>query len=883
MATSNGNNGSGTEKATGAEIIIEATPGKTIKLPVESLASIQFVQDAGNLLVVPEDGGDTYLLQDFLTFGATENPPRIELENGQIVEIGEITPLVQGFSLADINPEAGDENSDGGGAKFRPFTEGDIGDPLDIADLLPPTALSFGRDEIEEIIGENDDFPSSSTPADDPGGIVTLTFSTPVGSAAPATGGYEDWQPNQNVGDTTEHPMQMLVEFTPETDEELTSIDISGFPDGTRFFVGGSTPGDEVDVTSGSFTVAAIGGVLPAMYVLPPANSDADITLNVLANFVNGGGDSGTAEANGTAVVDAVADVPTLTGDDASGDENTAISIPEINAELQDTDGSETLAVSISGVPVGAMLSDGVNNFLGDGSDVDVTGWDLASLTITPPTDDDTDFSLTVTAVATETATVAGGGELTEANNTASNSFTIDVTVGDVPPPPPPDDGPTAVDDGPVIKMEPADVHAVFVIDTSGSMNATELGLMKEALVNLATTLFEQNPDGTAITLIDFDEVARFIGGGTFTTLESVLDALDPLDAWSGGNTNYEDALDLARTVDFVPGYDQKIYFISDGQPTIGETQTGIDNFNNWVTNDLNGAEVYAVGLGGDAENSAYLGQIDNTPDDNNLDPAAGDPYLYVEDPEDLSANIQPTDAWVTGNVLSNDILGSDPLADVPIVSFTYNGVTYDLSTPSGPDVFVAGTFIAIDTEFGVFEFDFQTGEYAYLVQSDIANSETEVFSYTIVDNDGSTSSADLTISIVPEDTYTGTATAEEINGGASNDYIVGAGGDDTLSGGDGDDRFAYQNAGSDGNDTITDFGANGDADIIDLTALFDELGIAAGDRADHVVFSETGGDTTITVTDAADAEIAGFSIVVENASLDSSDITSGRIVVDES
>ena len=100
------------------------------------------------------------------------------------------------------------------------------------------------------------------------------------------------------------------------------------------------------------------------MYVLPPANSDADITLNVLANFVNGGGDSGTAEANGTAVVDAVADVPTLTGDDASGDENTAISIPEINAELQDTDGSETLAVSISGVPVGAMLSDGVNNFL---------------------------------------------------------------------------------------------------------------------------------------------------------------------------------------------------------------------------------------------------------------------------------------------------------------------------------------------------------------------------------------------------------------------------------------------------------------------------------------------------------------------------------------
>lgn len=880
MATSNGNNGSGSGKVMGAEIVIEATPGKTIKLPVESLANIQFVQDAGNLLVVPIDGGDVYLLQDFLTFGATENPPQIELENGEVVEIGEITPLVQGFSIADINPEAGDDNSDGGGANFRPFNEGDIGDPLDISGLLAGTELAFGRDEIEEIIGENEDLPSTSTPTDDPGGIVTLTFSTPFGTAAPAAGGYEDWQPNQNVGDTTEFPMQMLVEFAPETDEELTSIDISGFPDGTRFFVGGATPGDEVDVTSGSFAVVAAAGVLPAMYVLPPANSDADITLNVLANYVNGGGQVGTSEVSGTAVVDSVADAPTLSGGDASGDENTAISIPEITAALQDADGSETLAVSIGGIPVGATLTDGVNSFTGDGSDVDISGWNLATLTITPPTDNDADFSLTVTAVATETATVATGGELTDANNTASSSFTIDVTVNDVPPG---DDGPTAVDDGPVIKMEQSDVHAVFVIDTSGSMNATELALMKEALINLATTLFEKNPDGTVITLIDFDETARFIGDGTFTTLDSILVALEPLDAWSGGNTNYEDALNLTSTVDFVPGYDQEIYFISDGQPTIGDTQTGIDDFNNWVTNDLNGAKVYAVGLGGDANNSAYLGQIDNTPDDNNLDPAAGDPYRYVENPEDLSYSLETINSWVTGNVLDNDIEGSDPLADIPIVSFTYNGVTYDLSLPVNPDSYVEGNFIAIDTEFGVFGLDFESGEFSYSVEADVANFETDEISYTIVDSDGSMSTAVITFTIAPEDTYTGTAAAEAIDGGDSNDYIIGAGGDDTLSGGDGDDRFVYQNASADGNDTITDFGVNGDADIIDLTALFDELGIAAADRAGHVNFAESGGNTTITVTDAADTEIAGFSIVVENASLNNADITNGKIVVDES
>ncbi len=1142
MATSNGDKGIGAGNVSGAETVIEANPGETIKLPIESLAGVQFKQEAGSLLVVPADGGEPILLHDFLTLGVTENPPKIELSNGEVVEIGQITPLVQGYSIADVNPQAGNENSDGGGANFSPFVEGSIGDPLGIADLLPPTELVFSRDEIEEIIGENQPSPNSTTPTPGtPGGTVTLSYSTILGSTAPVSGGYEDWQPSQNVGDATEYPMQMVVEFTPDTDEELTSIDISGFPAGTRFFVGGTAPGDEVDVTSGSYSVAAVGGALPVMYVLPPSNSDADFPLNVVANFVNGEGDTGTAEANATAVIDAVADIPSLSGGDASGDEDTAISIPEINAALQDTDGSETLSVSISGVPVGATLSDGVNSFLGNGAPVDVSGWDLASLTITPPADDDTDFTLTVTATATEGATVAGGGELTDANNTAastitidvtvdpvsdtptvvvddaagkedlgtagdqiaaipdpasgniplsitlttgeggtesgyvilsgypagvtfsvgvadaggwrveqadlgslaitglpedsdsdfsitvtpysqdgvatavagiagtidvlidavadiptltldgaaandavsgdedtaialpdvaaglqdtdgsetlsvsisgvpvgatlsdgvnsfvgdgaavvvtgwdlanltitsapdddsdftltvtatstegaaeapgselqdadntaSTSFTIDVTVDDVPPA---DDGPTAVDDGPVQIVEPADTHAVFVIDTSASLTQQELAVMEDALKHLAMTLFERNPDGTVITLIEFDSDANFMGGGngTFNTLQEVLDALENLDSLSDGSTNYDAALDLTRTVNFEPGYDQAIYFISDGQPTQGNTQGGINEFNNWVTNDLNDAKVYAVGIGSDAENSIYLGQIDNTPEDNNNDPDPGDPYLYVENPADLEASLQPTGTSVSGNVLDNDVLGTDPLADIPITSISYNGAAYDLTNGGEPNVTVVGNLLTLDTDFGVLDINFETGEYSFVSNTDIADFESEEIGYTIIDNDGSTSSAVLTITITPDDAFTGTDTAESINGGSGNDYILGAGGDDTLFGGDGDDRFVYQNANTDGNDVIEDFGANGDNDVIDLTALFDELGIAPADRADHVVFAEAGGNTTITVTDGTDVLVPGFSIVVENASLDNSDITNGKIVVDES
>ncbi|MEX0582582.1 MAG: hypothetical protein WD185_02850, partial [Sneathiella sp.] len=475
MVTANGNNVLGTANKSGAEIVIETAPGKTIKLPLESLQGVLFTQDAGNLIVVPADGGEPILLQDFLTFGTTENPPKIELINGEIVEISEIMPLVQGYSLSDINPEAGEDNSDGGGANFRPFNDGSIGDPLGIYDLLPPTELSFAREEIEEIIGENAD-PTSSTPPsspppgpDDPLGTVTLTFETPGGPSGTVSGGYEDWQPNQNVGDTTELPMQVVVGFTPDTDEELTSVDISGFPAGSRFFVGGSGAGNEVNVTSGSFSVVAVGGVLPVMYLMPPANSDADISLDVTANFENGAGATGSADASGIAIIDAVADVPTVSGEDsAGGAENTAIALPEISAALQDSDGSETLTLSVGGVPVGATLSDGVNNFAGDGSDADITGWDLANLTITPPADDGTDFTLTVTAIATEGADAAGGGELTDTNNEASTSFTIDVTVDSSPPPG--DDGPTAVDDRPTVVIEAVDTHAVFIIDTSGSM-----------------------------------------------------------------------------------------------------------------------------------------------------------------------------------------------------------------------------------------------------------------------------------------------------------------------------------------------------------------------------------------------------------------------------
>ena len=70
--------------------------------------------------------------------------------------------------------------------------------------------------------------------------------------------------------------------------------------------------------------------------------------------------------------------------------------------------GSDTVAVDRSNPTVtvnitAGALSDGSNSFTatpGD-SEIDVSGWDLAALTVTPPADSDAAFTLTVTATST--------------------------------------------------------------------------------------------------------------------------------------------------------------------------------------------------------------------------------------------------------------------------------------------------------------------------------------------------------------------------------------------------------------------------------------------------------------------------------------------------
>ena len=84
--------------------------------------------------------------------------------------------------------------------------------------------------------------------------------------------------------------------------------------------------------------------------------------------------------------------------------EDTAIRLSAISAALVDVDGSERLAIHVGGLPVGAVLSDGVRNvtMAANQSLVDITGWNLTALVLTPPHNFNGLLNLQVTATATE-------------------------------------------------------------------------------------------------------------------------------------------------------------------------------------------------------------------------------------------------------------------------------------------------------------------------------------------------------------------------------------------------------------------------------------------------------------------------------------------------
>ncbi|WP_123592884.1 immunoglobulin-like domain-containing protein [Pseudomonas fluorescens] len=266
-----------------------------------------------------------------------------------------------------------------------------------------------------------------------------------------------------------------------------------------------------------------------------------------------------------------------------TGAEGTTVKLSAVTTALTDTDGSETLSVKISGAPVGSVLSDGAGHTFtvtASSGDANVTGWNLGSLTVTPPPYYNGQFNLTVTSTSTEmvggsassTATIPvsvvpavyNAIVATSADDTVTGTDGNDIIVADI---------------GGLTVVPGTNYNIAFMVDSSGSMSSSSLNAAKDSLTSVFNSLKQSlggsNSGTVNIFLVDFDtQVNKSVSvnlndPNALTQLKAVLDSMA-----SGGGTNYEDVFKTTanwfQSADAVANSGAKnlTYFITDGQPT---------------------------------------------------------------------------------------------------------------------------------------------------------------------------------------------------------------------------------------------------------------------------------------------------------------------------
>jgi VCBS repeat-containing protein len=249
-------------------------------------------------------------------------------------------------------------------------------------------------------------------------------------------------------------PIPLSISAAVPGNEDLAAVTIAGVPAGAQLSLG-------IDNGDGSWTLTGDDlDQLGSLTVTPPANSSADFNLQVTATSTDGG----TATAAFGVSVAPVADQPTLQVTDATvdtgglptGDRLTGTAQPEtlvggggndtlianagndvlfgdsslrgpftvpvdIQASLADADGSESLGVTVSGVPDGATLSAGADQGGGTWS---LTPAELAGLSMTLPDGYNDDFQLQVAASTLDTDPDSGGTDAASAFAPLNFTFT---------------------------------------------------------------------------------------------------------------------------------------------------------------------------------------------------------------------------------------------------------------------------------------------------------------------------------------------------------------------------------------------------------------------------------------------------------------------------
>ncbi|WP_428482512.1 cadherin domain-containing protein [Pyruvatibacter mobilis] len=349
----------------------------------------------GNLGVVDADAGDTH------TYAVSDN--RFEVVDGQL-------KLKDGVSLdheAGATVSLDITTTDAAGATYTETFSIAVGDVDEVASAPTLSLGSTSRTVFSEdfegwsgtaIDGSGDQVAAQNGWSSDASVEVRDEGEGGNGSRA---GSIEHIELNNDPTDT--------YEDAPNIARSVDTVD-----GGTYTVTFDYAPRQGYDATVNRMEVVWDGQVVATI----SADGTNDGALNWQSHTLTLTGDGNPAEiefrAAGTDVdygrgmmLDNIKMAETLDGA-ASGTEDAAIDLPGISASLTDLDGSETLAVTISALPEGAVLTDGNNTFTATGgsTSVDVSNWDLDSVSVTPPSS----FTGTMTLAVNATSTESEGG-----------------------------------------------------------------------------------------------------------------------------------------------------------------------------------------------------------------------------------------------------------------------------------------------------------------------------------------------------------------------------------------------------------------------------------------------------------------------------------------
>ncbi|MFH1871359.1 MAG: Ig-like domain-containing protein [Pseudomonadota bacterium] len=356
----------------------------------------------------------------------------------------------------------------------------------------------------------------------------------------------------------------------------------------------------------------------------------------------------------------------------------------------------------------------------------------------------------------------------------------------------------TIQDDKPIVNNQLVEVSEsvvpkfslVLTVDVSGSMLddvrsiaadgtvtlTTRMEMAKTSLIALVEEYFTQSPE-VEVKIVAFQATASTLNGGNwYSTKEDAIAGINSLTA--NGGTNYEDALNLTKTAldTTTLGGEEIVYFMSDGNPTSGNTvdPVGATGYDTYVNS--NGVRSFAVGIGTGITNLVPLNGIHNVDADGD---GVKDDAILVPDINKLDEELLATvPTGYGGNVVAGSgirgvsfgadggyiqsislLLDSDDPDSVPeqLVTFTFNPAgSGSISHDAGAWLAgfpLAGSTLALDAAkgfaYGDLVFDFTTGDYTYFTGLGAVEGTSFDMTFVARDADGDIASAVQTVSIV--------------------------------------------------------------------------------------------------------------------------------------